>query len=714
MVFERGLTPAAKGSADLLDVPYHDPASGIAPSAPLGSDGQPLKMNHSAVTLGELLPGIEFTSGDGQVYKITGVSSGVGGIEVKADPISGGFPSFFTTDFVPEWYGQPGPGPVAPETKPMSQFAVGQDAWTLGGKHGVVGSSGTLIFDDGTDIVPTSPLYVSDPLTWAEDTLGGPAAPGTVGALEPGDYFLKGAIVWVVDGPGAQTPVGNYVKAHAATDPGNTTEFLENAPAVKVPPPAAGPEVAAPGPFFSPLSDDELKPAKEMVAGLTPGTRFKMVKGAHGLTYRVAEPGPNGELRVAQHKEPDHVFAFTQPDIAVWVEDVPETELEPEKWRPPDQLPENTNSVPLSGLEVGTLVQTTTIDDKTPAIWRVVGPGQFAWEVELEVVATQKDANGEDTPGSVVLGSKSTFPDDYVFERMLVPPKEAGGYTEQDKILVQQLVDAEASGDEGAVEDAESAILDKLGIVGPGQGVGLEQFGAYIAGVSAQYGIDLEQPEVPFEGSQFPLAGGKVGDVIELGGKTYKITSSEGDLFQVSDNTTGEPAGAISKQNVAGTLVSQASGLQTLDTLEVGDHFEVEVQGGVGEYVVTKTQGPGEVVYAKKPGKGGVALPFGWSIAVKKLPAKVEADEQAGTTGQFGNPLKPYSDKSKSGGGYYFSDLGNLAVGAEFIDKTGTVYEVTSTSADGYYVRFVRADSPEVGEPTVYQAPAGARVKLPS
>jgi hypothetical protein len=168
------------------------------------------------------------------------------------------------------------------------------------------------------------------------------------------------------------------------------------------------------------------------------------------------------------------------------------------------------------------------------------------------------------------------------------------------------------------------------------------------------FGADYVWPRVLGPGEQGGLGlgapsleGGQPGDKIQVGGSTYVIVADTGDGYSV-ETLSGAPAGTISKWHEQAELVQE----------------------------------------------------------------KAEADVEAGKGGlSSADVLKPYSQKSKSGGGYFFADLDNMEPGDEFTDKTGTVYVVAGKSTDGYYVRFRRKAEGEGGE--LYQAPAATRVKLP-
>lgn len=87
-----------------------------------------------------------------------------------------------------------------PATKEWTEFPNGADAWTLGGKHVKV-TLGTplegVTYDDGTFLVPSSPLYVSDPLATAEPTnqiAAGYAVPGDEVEWDYGQWHLKGTV----------------------------------------------------------------------------------------------------------------------------------------------------------------------------------------------------------------------------------------------------------------------------------------------------------------------------------------------------------------------------------------------------------------------------------------------------------------------------------------------------------------------------------------
>jgi hypothetical protein len=74
-------------------------------------------------------------------------------------------------------------------------------------------------------------------------------------------------------------------------------------------------------------------------------------------------------------------------------------------------------------------------------------------------------------------------------------------------------------------------------------------------------------------------------------------------------------------------------------------------------------------------------------------------------------PLKPYSKKSKTGGGYVFADLKDLSAGDHFTDKTGKVYVAVGKTMDGYYMKFKGADGSDNNGESFY-APVSTRVKL--
>lgn len=110
-----------------------------------------------------------------------------------------------------------------------------------------------------------------------------------------------------------------------------------------------------------------------------------------------------------------------------------------------------------------------------------------------------------------------------------------------------------------------------------------------------------------------------------------------------------------------------------------------------------QTAAPAELTHVFSPGTT-------W----KKVPAPTGAPTSAPT---LPPTWKPYSPNSKSGGGHKFADLGDLAPGTVFTDKTGTQYVATSKTADGYYTHFRPYPVPDPAAPP-HRALSGTRVKI--
>jgi hypothetical protein len=572
-VFDRAITPAAMGSAKALGVPWTDPSDyghavppEPAPPSTTGLIGVPPNVTNLAV--GDMPVGAlvqeeptAFTEKPA-VWRVTGHEGGLVQMEI---------------------------------VEPSSSA----EAMPVGHK---------LDFDPDK----VFPRVLVQPVP-------GPAGePGTIGALEPGDHFLKGGVVYQVEGP-APGLEGSHIRALSVTPVGatpgatDTVDYPVGTQVVKVPPPAGaalGPELAAPTPGefgpFPALADDELA-AKVPLTDVPVGQRFKMVKGPAGDTYRVAGVDDDGAVLVATASNPGHVFPFSKPDTSVWVGDAP------------------------------------TSDDLPPTKdWAEFQLGDEAWTLGGKHGHFESPESGPAQYEKAFLIDGDPTP--HQFTGQLYTADPFGG--------------PPAAGPElaGATPLTVADLWDKVGTTFtlPETGHG-KTFTVTAPGwaestdgemtLALDPGSTVPAVKVRPPGGESPLGGGKPGDRIELSGITYTIVADTGDSYSV-ETEAGDPAGSISK----------------------------------------------------------------WNEQAKLIQAKEEADVKAGK-GKLSTAkvLKPYSAKSKSGGGYFFADLGNMAEGDEFTDKTGTVYVVRGKTADGYNVRFHKK-----GEPgTYWMAPAGSRVKLP-
>ena len=155
------------------------------PVTPMTPKAESFVTNTEGTTHGDLPVGalIKLSASDkAAVWKIVGPSDGVPGAinaeVVVPSVLTPGSPAgtkgMLSASEMPVSYQLPASAPAAPDdtdllagplpqTKPDAQFHVGDDAWTLGGKHAKV-TNGGITLDDGTFIVGPVSLYVSDPL----------------------------------------------------------------------------------------------------------------------------------------------------------------------------------------------------------------------------------------------------------------------------------------------------------------------------------------------------------------------------------------------------------------------------------------------------------------------------------------------------------------------------------------------------------------------
>ena len=302
-VFERAITPAAMGAAKDLGVPWMDPSDygHAVPPEPVPPSTTSLigvAPNITNLSLGDLPVGAlaqEVPTSDSPkpaVWRVTGHEGGHVQMEI-----------------------------IEPSGSTHSTLPVGHK----------------LDFDPDKVFPRVQVPQVPGPV----------GEPGTIGALEPGDHFLKGGVVYQVEGP-APNLEGSHVRANSVTPVGvtpgavDTVDYPVGTNVVKVPPPAgAGPELAG-GPTYSQatppaellqfpeMADVDFAVTSEPVADLPIGVRFKIGYGAKD-TYRVVGETPEGAILVVTNSSLEP-FEFPSPDIVVWRADTPgEYDLPPLK-----------------------------------------------------------------------------------------------------------------------------------------------------------------------------------------------------------------------------------------------------------------------------------------------------------------------------------------------------------------------------------------------
>ena len=304
---------------------------------------------------------------------------------------------------------------------------------------------------------------------------------------------------------------------------------------------------------------------------------------------------------------------------------------------PGHDLVPNTSAVTVGELEIG-----DHFVGNTGITWEVTGGDSVTVNaVNVAAPDSATSYSADEIPAEVPAYKVSPPPlnPDYL-DLEPEPTGEFGEtvYTEHDAQLVKALKDAQDAGDAASYDQIESTIFDKLepDVEGDEDDLG-DAFVQYVGDVAEQFGLG------PFEpGGPEPEPG----------------------------PPTVEPEGQfpVSQAVVGDWIVSQVSGKKWKITEDLGDHWSVVWEhDGTTAGTVSKQN---VAMYALKP-------PTTKSIVDLQPP---EA-----------SPMKPYSPKSKTGGGYHFKDLDQLLPGHLFLDKTGTLYIVTSKSADGYYVRFKEA-----------------------